>query len=127
MLKKLTPCLLISAFLASTAHAESCPPGSSFHKLEEGIYTVTGLDGNPVKVNVMPDVDQPTLKSLKFTSARLLNKENSSAKVICRYENSTAGGSLGVELPTGKPVTGAGANWSGNDCVADDELKCAFN
>ncbi|MFM9381569.1 hypothetical protein [Pseudomonas sp. UV AK001] len=125
MLKKAAFGVLTTMILVSTAYAETCPSASSFHKLGDGDYIVSGPTGANLKVNVDPDVDDATLKSLQFTSARLQDKDSSNAKVICRYENSTAGGSLG--WPTGKPVQGAGNNWKGDDCVGNDPSKCPFN
>jgi hypothetical protein len=125
MLNKLTAFALAYLVMGGIAYAETCPSASSFHKLADENYTSPGPNGSTLKVNVVPDIDDAALKSLKFTSARLQDKDSADAKVICRYENTTAGGSLG--WPTGKPVQGTGSGWNGNDCEANDTASCSFN
>lgn len=124
ILKNMVAGVLTTMALMSTAYAATCPEASSIMKTASG-YTAPGPNGTQQIVNVIPD-DATELKSLKFTSARLQDKDSNGSVVICRYEGD---GDLGASTGwrTGAPVKGTGSNWKSDDCVANDPAKCSFS
>ncbi|MDI2141612.1 MULTISPECIES: hypothetical protein [unclassified Pseudomonas] len=129
MLKQLTVAVLTTLAFAGTAYADTCPLASSFNKVASG-YEVAGPNG-PEAVEVDPsNASETDVKSLKFTAARLKEKDGNSARVVCQYED----GKTPVDIAattvwrTGKPTQTDGGNWQGDDCATKDGdvHKCAF-
>ncbi|TBN46605.1 hypothetical protein [Pseudomonas sp. BGI-2] len=129
MFKKLAFGVLTTLALTSTAYADTCPSAASFYK-ENGEFKVAGPNGL-LTVDVDPtSVSGDDIKKLIFSGARLKDKDNSNARVVCQYLStlSKADTSASLVLATGKPTQPDGGNWKGDDCdpKAGDLNKCAF-
>ncbi|MBV4473157.1 hypothetical protein N8H74_00510 [Pseudomonas sp. B2M1-30] len=127
MLNKLAACCLTSLFLASTAYADTCPSPQSFTQDASGQI----MAGKSV---VEVDPATTTLaeaKKLVFTAARIKDRNNNNARVICQYEDGKPKPDIGAILTVvvGKPITATSGNWSGDDCATKDgdEKKCSYS
>ncbi|KII31709.1 hypothetical protein [Pseudomonas fluorescens] len=130
MLKKLTAGALIALALSTTAYAATCPSASSFTKKNDGTFKVSGPT-KELTVDVDPaSTSESAAQALKFTAARIKDKDSNDARVVCQYEDGKMKPDVAASLvwPTGKPTAGDGGNWQGDDCATEDGdvQKCAF-
>ncbi len=66
-------------------------------------------------------------EDLKFSAARLKDKDQPASVVVCQYDGKDDLGASSA-LRLGVPVQATGSNWKGDDCSAPDgdANKCSF-